>query len=139
MIPIPQTQFGTDWKDPETVGNCHIACVASILELSLSQIPHFLAVGGEENWWKEQEAWLAKRGLGYIELQLPNTAIPVHPDAFCIVVGESPRTGKLHSCVYKNGEIIHDPHPDNTGLITQDVLGLFYSLDPCDTSDYKSS
>ena len=51
--PVYQTQFGM----PN--GNCFAACVASILELKIEDIPNFCAIG-DENWLQLASNWMLK-------------------------------------------------------------------------------
>ena len=55
MIPVNQTTFNTK-------GNCFEACIASMLEIDLNQVPFF----SKDNWYKECNEWLHRRGLGLI-------------------------------------------------------------------------
>lgn len=36
---------------------------------------------------------------------------------YCIVTGKSPRGNFLHSVIYYNGEMIHDPYLNGSGVI----------------------
>lgn len=51
MIPVDQTTYG------HTDGNCFSACVASILEIPIEEVPNTLGVNAE------LMRWLAGRGL----------------------------------------------------------------------------
>jgi len=110
MIPIKQNRV-----HPK-VGNCAAAALASILEIPLSE-----TFDGNEDApsWKEGDFWfimrdwLLKRNLMWCE-------IGHAPFGYAVAVGPSPRLrrpdGKpdAHACVVFNGNLIHDPHPDNT-------------------------
>lgn len=116
MIPVMQTIFYAEDQAGEMIekGNCRTACVASILELPIEEVPYFVAF---KDWEKEQERFLAERGLkpkwsygwGY-----------TRPEGYAIGVGISPRSRKdkpmYHAVVTLDGEIVHDPHPDGTGI-----------------------
>ena len=60
MIKIWQTQFG------DGNGNCFQACVASILELTLNEVPHFCRDYGKDWVWQTGK-WLQKWGLNIIK------------------------------------------------------------------------
>lgn len=100
------------------VGNCFQAVVASILELDLEDVPHFvdIDVRGGQNWLEHTDEWLRHRGL---ELNwLYKHEVP--EDEYVVVHGLSPRGNWSHVVVYLGGEMVHDPHPDGTGVLTQD-------------------
>lgn len=105
MKPVDQTTFG------QGTGNCFSACVASVLELAIADVPYFMGAGDE--WFSEFVAWCAKR---QIDVDF-STAFPAPAGAHVIVGGTSPRTGGGHACVALDGAIVHDPHPDRTGLV----------------------
>lgn len=97
-------------------GNCFAACVASLLELPLSQVPNFCIAEGD--WWEGFQSWLGRRGLFAFEVELSDrpTIARVPAGAWCIVSGKSPRGPHLHSVVARGAwergyELIHDPHP----------------------------
>lgn len=115
MRPVVQTETALGR------GNCLAACVASVLELPIEDVPNFrLAV----NQWVALQEWLAGRGLFAIRFRLgPDDdgflPMPV-PEVDCILVGDSPRNPVLHSVVGRASgyelAVAHDPHPDGTGL-----------------------
>ena len=115
MKPVRQTIFGK----PD--GNCFQACVASLLEVPLEEVPSFT-----EKWWLELEAWLESRGLAPLLLTWPLAKGSYFClDTHYIACGLAGR-GLRHSVIYKNQELIHDPHPDNTGLVEEpDTVILF--------------
>ena len=92
-------------------GNCMSACVASLLDLTIEEVPNFRLA---EDPWNALQEWLAEMGLCAIQVQ----AVPDlfrFPDIHFIVSGKSPRRNGLHAIVAKNqgGEMIpvHDPFP----------------------------
>lgn len=106
MKPIDQTTF-----DPET-GNCFSACVASLLEVPLESVPFFMEAG--DGWTEALVAWCEREGL---RLDF-STEFPAPPDTLCIVGGYSPRNPtKGHAVIMLNGEVVHDPHPDRSGIV----------------------
>lgn len=104
MKPVDQTTFG------HGKGNCFSACVASVLERRLEDVPYFMSRG--DAWFEYLVEWCAEQHIG-VEF---STEFPAPPDRHVIIGGVSPRSGKGHACVALNGEIVHDPHPDRTGL-----------------------
>lgn len=111
MIPIKQTVLGRG-------GNCFAACIASIMELELENVPNFCT---NENWREETNKWLSTFGFFYMDFHLAGDL----RDELCqywgyhIIAGDSPR-GLRHATVGYRGHIYHDPHPDNNGLVSGD-------------------
>ena len=122
MIPIQQTRVGES-------GNCLNACLASILEIPLWEIPEF----SKDNnlFLADIQEFLAGHDLYYVQI-LPDDPT-VHEafrmslgPAYHTIEGMSPRGGQ-HACVGDRGEIIFDPHPqDETsrGLVSIGCFGL---------------
>jgi hypothetical protein len=125
MKPVDQTTFGFPG------GNCFSACVATILELPLDEVPYFMSggmVGGTHHpeWWQYFLAWLAARDYSAdYSLLRPGDACP---DGLVILSGMSPRAVcnpfGLHSTVGVIDElgcrVVHDPHPSRAGLLSHD-------------------
>lgn len=119
MIPVTQTREGSS-------GDCIAACIASILNLPLDQIPDvngqvFKSIGGP--WWVRLDDALHSLGYGILVMNVKSlhTICPC-PGSVCILLGKSIR-GVGHAVVGKitdsiETEMIHDPHWDRTGLIT---------------------
>lgn len=122
MRPVMQTR-GYDPEAPagQQRGNCWTACIASLLELPIEDVPDFvqIEVDGGDSWWDQTVQFLTDRGhqLTWVHPGAPG-------DGFYIQTGLSPRSpavdGKdvYHAVIYQWGELVHDPHPDQTGLLT---------------------
>ena len=122
MKPVDQTLFGTE------NGNCFQACVASLLEVPIDSLPHFVMMRGEigntgersADWFDHFDHWMKSRGLYSVECSLKHESIMacVSEDSFCILTGKSNR-GCNHAVVGCTGSpvsvegflLIHDPHP----------------------------
>lgn len=126
MTPVYQDKFGD-------VGNCFQACLASILEMPLEQVPDFCNMGA--GWWFHYQTWLRQRGLTCLLLTGP---LFLPGDFYYIASGQSPR-GFPHSTVWRHRELVHDPHPDGGGiaevmevkiLLPLDLTGLLRFLEP---------
>lgn len=139
MIPVTQTRFYEPDAPPEKQrGNCLSAVVASLLEVSIDQVPNFVqdhvehlgdseAVDSEWHWWNRLQRFLTEHGqrMHYLRnVEHPNpvpasTATFPDPEAgeLYAVSGISPRDPRIHHIViYRDGEMVWDPHPDRTGL-----------------------
>lgn len=118
MAEVVQSRVGEN-------GTCFRACIASILELKESQVMDFDkdTKGDEEKYWSNVHNWLSKQGLTYRRVPIDSAK----PSGYSTIEGVSPRGG-LHACVAFNGELIHDPHPqDGTGrgLVEPRYYGVF--------------
>jgi hypothetical protein len=119
MIPVKQTIFKTE----TTKGNCLTACVASIFDLPIEKVPYFAEF--EDDWQIELINFVEKLGYYFAGTsspgqkglkQLNDPKYNKGVNGYIIVTGKSPRGDFLHSVVYKDGKLAHDPHPDNTGI-----------------------
>lgn len=97
---IKQTTFGKD-------GNCLMACIASILDLKIEDIPN----PKHDGWINELNEWLINKTGYYIQ------TIGFNEDSYFsesfissvkIGVGKS-SSGLRHAVLVKGNEIIHDP------------------------------
>jgi hypothetical protein len=115
--PADQTTFGF----PD--GNCFSACVASLLEVDVAEVPWFM---GHDEWWPHFEAWLRPRG--YYALCCPLG--DYRPPGFHILSGKSPRGDYMHSVVARGAEVVHDPHPSRAGLDSRVDFIVLVPFDP---------
>lgn len=88
-------------------GNCLQAAVASLLDLALDEVPHFI----EHDEWEEQlrDFCLAH---GYRPLLRP----PTTHVAYGMAWGPSERQVR-HAVVWVDGAMGWDPHPSRAGLL----------------------
>jgi hypothetical protein len=120
---VDQTILATD---PKRKGNCVAACVASLLGIPLTRVPHFIEFGiafGDateveevshgNNWWAMVLGYLAGHGLWVVKLEEVTEA---DRDEFVLVAGMSPR-GVMHQVIYRSGQLWHDPHPSRAGVL----------------------
>lgn len=138
MRPTDQTVFGV----PE--GNCTSACIASLLEVPIEEVPHF----GTTNAWSEAlRKWLRPRGFDALFWQIvaetPYRSIAAPdgtwlfsthsyvPDGYYLLGGESARGP--HAVVAKSLEIVFDPHPSRAGLVSIGFGLALVPLDPAET------
>ncbi len=113
--------------DPERVGNCFAACIASFLGIGLEEVPHFVEqgeyVGGEDDktaWWAMTLGFMFAKGYWPKRIDSFDDA---EPGEFVFVGGPSPR-GVGHQTIYRDGALWHDPHPSRAGLVSIDMTDL---------------
>jgi hypothetical protein len=99
-------------------GNCMAACIASILELSIEDLPN---PHGKDIWWEEWQEWLAPQNMYLINVEFEQGEDGWRPPGFWIADVDSPREFKesegspvAHAVVAKANKIVHDPHPKAT-------------------------
>jgi hypothetical protein len=131
LKPVDQTLFGEE-------GNCRSACVASLLELSISEVPLFIAKG-KWSWQQAEDLFLAKHGMQalrqsffqngnqpYDDVTWGRCYAAADPGRFFILSGISPRKDSQgrtmrHAVVGQADgygfKVIHDPHPSRDGLV----------------------
>jgi hypothetical protein len=115
MKPVDQTVH----KFPN--GNCMQACVASVFELPLEDVPNFMR-DGPDSFNRILNNWLSRRGLVSLDARFEDE---VTQDCYMIACGDSLRGDVKHAVVYYNGKMVHDPHPDREGVKDE---GLTYTL-----------
>jgi hypothetical protein len=113
MTPQRQTIFVAD--HPKGWGNCMSACLASILDLPISQV---IDTCSEEvrsaGFWKPIYDWLRAQGLQMVTTG-PND--PMLRGNYSIGIGWSPRGNFKHSVICKDGVMVFDPHPSDAGVL----------------------
>lgn len=129
---IDQTRFGAgDIEKGEMGGNCFQASLASLLGLhDISQIPDeadtFTRLCKEDKrptswyvlwdaYWLDVQAHLSDAfGLQLINPVSVQSTLFEHVE--CLAGGLTER-GLPHSVVWKNGMVVHDPHPSRSGIL----------------------
>lgn len=101
-------------------GDCMRACIASLFDLPIAEVPHFLrdADGSPIKFWDGVFDFCEARGFDYNPQHKSHVnQLADHMDGYHIIGGPSPRGGGiLHAVVGRNGEIVFDPHPSKAGL-----------------------
>jgi len=128
----PVNQTITNFK----TGDCMRACVASIFELPIESVPNFMA-DGHEKYLEHLQAWCARKGLLFLPIKFIEGTIAKEflRDTYVVAIGESPGAVKAeqnHAVVWRNGRIVHDPHPtDHRGIIGEPFeYDVFVVKDP---------
>ena len=129
---IPQRVIQTVLHDPENGlhGNCFSAVLSSLLHVPIEDVPIF---SDPIAWVKDVNNWLRPYGLAYLNV----TDFAHHAEGYGIedcwheMSGETKRSADLlHAVVGKDGQAIHDPHPDDSGLKVVEASGIFIALHP---------
>lgn len=127
MKPQRQTTFGGADAPDDEKGNCFAACVASILEVELAELPNFVVIGSPSNWWTRTQEWLHEH-YGVMPFCMETRAWLPH-EVLTIASGPGPR-GHRHCVVYDGGGLVHDPHPSDAGLLKVESHDFFAVTSP---------
>ena len=120
MKPVYQTKFSLFYSSGKrlTYGNCLIACVASMVDFQIDEVPNvytFYGLDFEEKienklWFKTLEIWLKNKFNKKLKY---NDINDITNDRYVIMRGTSTRN-KPHTCIYENidGKFVpfFDPH-----------------------------
>lgn len=131
MKPVFQT---VKHNPPHSIGNCYRACIASILEIGIDDIPPFETMTGfsdkcvsGDDWHKAYMAFFEKRGLFPSLHRIEDGRVPA---GYSILSGRSPRIDGGHCVVSLDGEIVHDPAGKNAEPIR--VFWYFVKIIPAE-------
>lgn len=121
VIPVDQTGLGPG-------GNCLSACVASVLEIPLAEVPNFN--DDPEDWAEALLAWCDAR---QIDVDF-STEFPAPTGRHVILGGTSPRRhGRVgHAVVALDGVVVHDPHPSRAGIVGEPWDWILLTPRGCD-------
>lgn len=113
MKPVMQTRFGK-------AGNCLQACIASLVEKPLEDVPDFAHMPGGIPWWRHFDRYFTKN-YGLFPWPVMPELFVLPYDVYYLVFGQSPR-GFRHACIGLNGLIAHDPHPEGGGVVPDQYI-----------------
>jgi hypothetical protein len=114
-------------------GNALQACVASILELELHEVPNFIEA---PSYLDAISAFLRPLGMTFLKVPLINGTLPFEiGTALCVIAGTSPRGTFKHAVVGKaigrECHLLHDPHESGDGIRGAPVwVGFFVVGNP---------
>jgi len=129
MTYVDQTEFSD--KDKGTKGNCLSACLANLLSIDLTLIPNFAYLG--DAWFPAFSSFLKEngyrfKGTYYFSSISDQASMGTWEDLLkinegingvYITAGPSPRLeGVGHAVLYKDGNLLHDPHPSREGILS---------------------
>jgi hypothetical protein len=126
MKAVFQTRYGKEH------GNCFQACLASILEMKLDDVPDFCNIVKDPfyQWQIETNKWLRQFGLAMVTVDhnfnddICNGFIE---DCYIIATGNN-HDGVRHCVVWRNGEIVHNPNKYCKG-IKPDSIDIIFPLE----------
>lgn len=101
MIPVKQNIVGSKHA------NCLQACIASILDKPLNLVPNFMLFGNKYYW---EALYLYIRSIGFGGIAYVN-GLPKNDDYYIVSLDFGHTFDYSHCVIYKDGNIVHDPHP----------------------------
>ena len=135
----PRKQIFRHDPDNGGWGDCYRTAWACLLDLEPKEVPHFCDQGrGDKESDRLLKEWLAARGLTYfrvlfggdLEVQkILDTVMLCNPGTFALLSGES-RNGTNHIVIIRDGEIVHDPAQDDSGITGPCDNGYFEVMVP---------
>lgn len=99
-------------------GDCYRAALASLLDMPLATVPHFVRYPEAERRDLYREFL---RPLGLIPVNIPGPGFMASIagsgiDCYHLILGAAKDDGCPHTCVGRNGVVVHDPGPTQPGL-----------------------
>ncbi len=124
MKPVFQTRYG------KNKGNCFQAALASLFELKLEEVPDFCNEYdlASEEWYRQFVKWLRIRGYTSLPVNVDNLDRPNYKDCYLLVTGRN-KDGVNHCVIYKNGQIVHNPNRNGSG-IKPETIDLIFPMNP---------
>lgn len=100
-------------------GNCLQAAISTVTGRPMVEVPNFSTF--REQWFEAIMLWADAAGFDVMPVN------PTHWNEPVLAFGQSPR-GLRHCVVWLGTEMLHDPHPDGTGLVS--VESEFWAITP---------
>jgi hypothetical protein len=109
-------------------GDCFRACIATVTNIPIECVPNFCDQEVVENategyWWAWFQKWIGYLDCDAVFLNAKYVAENFNPGGVFVVGGQSPRfEDSKHAVVMcltedRTWKLVHDPHPDNTGIV----------------------
>lgn len=109
---------------PVQLGNCYPTVIACFLDLnSPEDVIQIQEKYSEDSWNEQLDNWLSAKGW-----KRENIQGHLYDNSFYAVTGSTER-GTTHICVYKDGELYHDPHPNSKGLLSEVIFEKFIKIE----------
>lgn len=132
MLKLTQTRFKNESGERD---NCLATAIACILDLNSAedalQVQEFYTDNPDDPTWELiLDHWLKERGW-----EIALLAGHLIGGGPYLVTGTTHRDNDLHVCIYEDGELLWDPHPDNTGIVKEIQYEYLFKAGQNDTPD----
>lgn len=134
MVPVYQTRFG------KPHGNCVEACIASIMEIPITDIPY--SDSPDYDRMRTIAEFVASSGWLYFEMGFKATVVAfaeigiqypyLVPQDYYILCGYN-EDGIGHAVVARGNEIVHNPNRTEKGILVS--VDAYQVLTPCERFD----
>ncbi len=106
MKPVDQIVFA------KNTGDCVRACIASILEFPIDEMPNFWEhTQDTDTFWRLGNDWLSSnKGFRLVPISVNPGHEYLLKGMLCVAVGNTNRSTEEHAVVWMDG-IAHDPNP----------------------------
>ncbi len=127
MTPVDQRIM----HDPNNgvYGDCMRACVASLLDLNIENVPHFFESGNPSEFNATLAAFLKSQGLAELNVRWRDMFDHDYvfrgvKGVYHLIAGRT-KGGAWHAVVGKDGRMVHDPHPKRLGVLEPVYYSFF--------------
>lgn len=138
MKEVLQTRFGRPG------GNCYQAAMASLMNVSLEEMPDFCNIGDDaRGWFSRVSNWCIERGLAAIYINLKTPPYPTLIEGLCILgvrlKHHAADDTMLHAVVGRaklvgdewRYNVVHDPHPEKPEIAeVTDLMFVVKNVEP---------
>ncbi len=114
MKPVFQTKFGGAEAPESEQGNCMAACLASLFEISLDDVPDFGGQITNGQWYITLSDWLRVRNLELVVTPAKGYPPPMGPYLLATKSTTLANPDDGHLVIAQNGHVTHNPHPAAT-------------------------
>ena len=110
LYPVKQTRLHKGLQPISDRGNCFPACIASLLNMQVEDVIQIQEHYDNPEWPQILQRWLNSKGYRWRSIEQGEDV----RGKYILVSGTSPRFSNCtHIVIYKDGVMVHDPHPDN--------------------------
>ena len=131
----PQKQLFLHRPEEGIKGDCWRTALACLLDLEPTEVPHFMSLASDREGVNcLTDRFLAERGLRVIAVPFPgetplqqvlDTVGALNPGFHHLFSGTS-RNGSNHVVIARDGQIVHDPAIDDSGIVGPMDDGLWW-------------
>lgn len=109
---------------PHSKGNCFATVISCFLDCEVEDVP---PIEEYMDWdYPQDKLWIDKTNEFLESKGWKWVFLTGHTDGYYKVTGKTKRSDTVyHCCIYKSGGLWHDPHPDQSGLITEEAFETF--------------
>ena len=139
MKPVYQTRFGGSDAPEAEQGNCMAACLASIFEVSLDEIPDFAGSITGGGWFFRLQEWLKVQNLSLLMLPASPFDLPTGYAMAAVLSRILAKPEDGHMIVVKNGLPVHDPNRQVPRRVDEYTVTEYWAFTVIDPSKLKEA